>query len=616
VNYVRIFNPTTIGEFKGGYMKVGIFSYPSNHGTNVSQTFGLPGVNIDELSSALALQNIAGFALLGDTQNIPLFTEDLSQQYAASLTKVVNSHTIKFGGAAILREFSVTQSAQPNGLWTYDNQLTRSATGSGGHAMASFLLGLPTQVQRSHTPFKPFYHVNEPSLYMQDDWRATSWLTLNLGLRYDVFTPFTEEQNRMSNLDLSGPTLLVAGQNGVSETAGVKTDWSNLGPRVGFAATMPRRMVLRGGYGIIYFPSTIASFAYMKNPPLFNIYGPVISNGTLLGGVPNLFLRDGLPASIASNVTSAQDLSGGFRAVDTDIRSTRVQQFNVQLEKEFMGNVVAVGYVGSRSAYNGRFQDVNTAPPGAGAVQPRRRYSSTLPRLAQINYYQSDLDTWYDALQLVFQRRLSGGLSFNTHYRLANAEDTVGAPWDAFVLERAASDRDMRHAWVGQVNYAFPWGESLTGAARGVLHGWQVNVIANFQTGEPFTVTNQAARANTGGGDRPNMTGDPELSSSDQTVQRWFNTGAFQAQPVNTLGDAPRSVLHGPSQRRLDFSIFKDVPVGGSASLQLRYEVYNVFDAANFINPNSGLGAANFGTISSTGNFTPRQMQFAAKLVF
>jgi hypothetical protein len=616
VNYVRIFSPTTVGEFKGGYMNIGIFSYPSNYQSNVSQQFGLPGVNIDDLASGLALQNLAGFALLGDTQNIPLITRDWTQQYNASLTKTVGAHNVKFGGGVILREFSIIQSAQPNGLWTFDSQVTRSAAGAGGHSVASFLLGLPSQVVRSHTPFEPRYHLKEPSLYVQDDWRVTSRLTVNLGLRYDVFTPFTEEQNRLSNLDLSTSTVLVSGRDGVSDTAGIKTDYSNLGPRFGFALTLPWTSVLRGGYGMTYFPSTIASFAYMKNPPLFTTYGPVLSNATLLGGIPNLFLRDGLPPVAGRDSITARELSGGFRAVQPDIKATRVHQFNVQFEKEFLGNVVSAGYVGSRSNNNGRFSDINQAPPGPGAVQPRRRFSGAMPSLAQLFYYQSDVHTWYDALQLVFQRRLSGGLSFNTHYRLANAEDEVGAPWDTLVLERAAADRDMRHAWVGQLNYALPWGDGLAGVARGLLYGWQVNLIANYQSGEPFTVTNLAARANTGGGDRPDLVGSPELPGGQQTPRRWFNTDAFQAQPLFALGNAPRSVLHGPAQRRLDFSIFKDFVVSGSARLQFRYEIYNALNAANFINPISTLGAAAFGSLTSTGNFTPRQMQFAAKLIF
>ena len=136
IGHTYIFSPTTIAEVKGGYMKVGIFSYPSNYKTNVSQTFGLPGVNIDDLASGLALQNISGYAILGDTQNIPLITKDLTQQYQASLTRTVGAHNFKVGAGVILRRFGATQSQQPNGLWTYDNQLTRSATGTGGNALA------------------------------------------------------------------------------------------------------------------------------------------------------------------------------------------------------------------------------------------------------------------------------------------------------------------------------------------------------------------------------------------------------------------------------------------------------------------------------------------------
>ncbi len=616
VNYVRIFNPTMIGEFKAGYMKVGIFSYPSNYQSNVSQVFGLPGVNIDDLASGLALQNITGYALLGDTQNIPLITRNWTQQYNASITKTRGAHNIKVGGGTILRRFSVIQSAQPNGLWTYSNLVTRSATGAGGHALASFLLGMPSQVQRSHTPFEPFYHVQEPSVYAQDDWRVTSWLTVNMGLRYDLFTPFTEEEDRLSNLDIETPRVLVAGRDGVSRTAGVAADRGNFGPRFGFAATLTSTTVLRGGYGLTYFPSTIASFAYMKNAPLFSIYGPVISDATLLGGLPTVLLRDGLPPQPGAPPIAPNLLSGGFRAVDTNIKATRVHQFNLQYEKEFSGNVAAIGYIGSRADRDGKNPDINMAPPGPGAVQPRRRFASTLPRLAALNYYGSMWETYYDALQATFQRRLSAGLSFNSHYRFAKSDWTDFTPWDGLAEEREAAPRDMRHMWGGQVNYSLPWGESLTGFAHGVLAGWQVNAVASIQSGEPFDITNAAARANTGANDRPNLVGDPELPSDQRTVQRWFNTDAFVPQAVNTLGDAPPSPLHGPWTKRLALSFFKEVGVGSAARLQLRYEIYNLGNVANFINPSSTLGTADFGSITSTGNFQPQQMQFALKLLF
>jgi hypothetical protein len=458
--------------------------------------------------------------------------------------------------------------------------------------------------------------VQEPSVYVQDDWRATSWLTVNLGLRYDVFTPFTEEEDRLSNLDLTTPRVLVAGRDGVSRNAGVETDYGNIGPRVGFAATLPRTAVVRGGYGVTYFPSTIASFAYMKNTPLFSIYGPVISDATLLGGLPTVFLRNGLPPQPDAAPIAPNLLSGAFRAVDLDIKATRVHQFNLQFEKEFSGSVATVGYIGSRSSRSGMNPDINVAPPGPGAVQPRRRYASTLPNLTTLNLYASMWETYYDAFQATFQRRLSGGLSFNTYYRLANAEWTDFVPWDGLVEEREAAPRDMRHMWGGQVNYMLPWGESLTGVAHGILAGWQINAVASIQSGEPFDVTNAAARANTGLNDRPNMVGDPELPSDQRTVQRWLNTDAFVAQAVNTLGDAPPSPLHGPLTKQIALSFYKDLNVGGAVRVQLRYELYNVWNVANFINPVSTFGTADFGSINSTGNFQPQQMQFAVKLIF
>jgi len=361
----------------------------------------------------------------------------------------------------------------------------------------------------------------------------------------------------------------------------------------------------------------------MKNAPLFSIYGPVISNGTLLGGAPNLFLRDGLPPPPAAPSIAPQDLSGSFRAVDVNFKSTRVQQFNVQVEKEFAGNVVTAGYIGSRGDRVAMNPDIDQAPAAQGAIQPRRRFAGTLPQVSQLNVFMSIYETWYDALQVVFQRRLNRGLSFNTHYRLAHAQQTQPLNWDGLSVERTDAPRDMRHSWVGQVNYELPWGQSLTGVARGILTGWQVNAIANYQTGEPFGVFNLAARANTGGAppggqgvDRPNLVGNPELPKSQRTVDRWFNTDAFQPQALFTLGNSPATVLHGPPQRRIDLSVFKEFATSGSTRLQLRYEVYNLTNIANFQNPNSQLGSPAFGSISSTGNSTPRQMQFAAKLLF
>jgi hypothetical protein len=630
VNYVRVFSPTLVAELKGGMLDLDMESYPVNvDQPNLSAQFGLPGVNVDDIATGLALMNMTGFAVLGDSQNLPNTFGNLTNQFSGVFTKAAGAHSFKFGGAFIMREASNAQSSSPNGIFAFNANLTRSTTGAGGHSVASFLLGVPTTITRNHAPYTPIYHSNEASGFIQDDWRANGWLTLNLGLRYDVSTPFTEEQDRISNLDPFEGKLYVAGRDGASRSAGIKTDWSNIQPRFGLAATLPHQMVVRGGYGLSFIPNNRSSFAIMKNFPLAVAYAPT-SLGNNLGGNPDLLLRNGLPPiDLPSTVPAARALDGSFRAVDLDLRSTRYQQFNVQLEKEFAGNVATVGYVGSIGDFlpGGNNRNLNMAPVGLGALQPRRIFNATLPALTTINYFTTQYESSYHALQLVLQRRFREGLSVTTHYTRSASKNSGPLPWaivDPVTLEFTDDVRewsyaaDRPHKWVGQVNYALPWGRDLGGVAGILVAGWQVNLSTFWMSGSSWGVTNSTDRANVGptnGNDRPNLVGDPILPKGDRTLNRWFNTAAFEAQALGTVGNAPSDIGWGPSHRRIDLSLFKDISLSGSNRLQLRYEVYNVTNTVNFANPNTTLGNANFGRIGSTSGI-PRQMQFAAKFLF
>jgi len=631
-NYVRVFSPTLVGEFKGGLLDLSIGSYAANDAagkSNLSAAFGIPGVNVDDIATGLSLMNMTGFAVLGDTQNLPLVNKNFTKQFSAVLTKTAGAHGFKIGGGVIMREVSNTQSSSPNGIFAFNANLTRSATGAGGHSVASFLLGVPTTITRNHAPFTPYYHSSEPSAFIQDDWRATHWLTINLGLRYDVSTPFTEENDMISNLDPFEPRLYVAGRDGASRTAGVKTDYSNVQPRFGFAATLPQSMVIRGGYGLSFIPNNRTSFATMKNFPLAVAYAPT-SLGNGLGGIPDLLLGNGLPPiDLPSTTPAPRELTGSFRAIDIDAKSTRYQQFNVQLEKEFAGNVATVGYVGSLGDFlpGGNNRNLNMAPVGPGQLQPRRIFNATLPDLTTINYFTTQYESSYHALQLVFQRRFREGLAVTTHYTRSVSKNSGPLPWAIIdpVTRKFTDDTrewsyvaDRPHKWVGQVNYALPWGRALGGVAGALVAGWQVNVSTFWMSGSPWGVTNSTDVANVGptnGNDRPNLVGDPILPKSERTLDRWFNTAAFEAQPLFTVGNAPPTVGWGPSQRRIDLSLFKDITLSGNNRLQLRYEVYNLTNTVNFANPNTTLGNANFGRISSTSGI-PRQMQFAAKVLF
>ena len=378
-SWVRVFSSTMISEIKGNYSRPDILSLGPNHKSNLGDFLGIPNANTgtDE-TSGLPLMEMrpTTFAAVGETQWVPLQIYNRTSQIAGSITIAKNAHNLKFGAGVVLRSFGVLQSNSAQGLWGFDSTTTNSGvagSASGGHAFASFLLGYPADVRRLYTPGMPHYHSNEPSVFVQDDWRATSWLTVNLGIRYDVFTPLTEEDNHLSNWVPSRNKLLVAGVDGVGRTAGVNTDFTDIAPRLGFSATLPREMVLRGGFGLAYYPNNKNAGAFMKNPPYTANYGPVTSNGAS-NGIPDLILRNGLPVV---NFSSPSSPAGNVIGTDINYKSDRAKQFNIMLEKQFAGNVVTAGYIG---AIGDRLQQGSELQPGARRAGQRQRPPPVLLR--------------------------------------------------------------------------------------------------------------------------------------------------------------------------------------------------------------------------------------------
>ncbi|MBL8142368.1 MAG: TonB-dependent receptor [Acidobacteria bacterium] len=624
-NYLEVFSPTLIMEVKGGWTHIDNESVPETYGQNVSQSFGLPGVNVSDITSGLPNFTVAGYTTLGDATFIPILIKNNNWQVNATVTNTRGNHNLKAGAAVIRRSFLVYQSNNPAGTFGFTAAPTNNGAGAGGDAVASFLLGYPASVTRAVLIAEPTLQSWEPSVFVQDDWRVNDKLTLNLGLRYDVFTPLTEPDGEIANIDLKTMQFLVPGQNGVGKTAGIKTDWSNISPRAGFAYTLRPGTVFRGGYGLSYWPTSVGSGAFLRNAPFTYTYSA--TNAAASGGVPDVFLRTGLP-SIPSTVPTT--LSGSIAPVDLNLKHSRIQQYNVMLEKELWGSSVTIGYVGSRASnlWN-TIGNWNNAPPGAGAVQQRRAYYSVAPNLQGIAFHTSGGKQTYNALQASFARRSRNGLTMSLNYTLAKGMSNVTQPggggaaqayavvpsqWET--TEWSASDIDIRHRYALSMNYELPFGRNASGAARQIIGGWQVNAVAFWQSGLPFTVVNATPRSNTGvgaNGDRPNQTCSGELDNP--SVAKWFDTSCFVGQTLNTLGNSGRNNLHGPPTRRIDMSVFKDFFIGTN-KLQFRAEVYNLTNTASFGVPNGSLGNAAFGTITTTANNPPRQFQFAAKFLF
>ncbi|NOT59415.1 MAG: hypothetical protein HOP19_04230, partial [Acidobacteria bacterium] len=657
LNVVRTIRPNLLFEGKVGFLRVAIQSKTVNDGKNAANDLGYPCnaascVNIGDIQTfGLPRLIIQGFNDLGDATFVPLLLFNNTFQYNGALTWTKGAHNFKFGGSLIRRQFALVQSAQPRGQITF-NATAGNAPAPTNFGLANFIVGAPVTIQRVASLYKPGYRTWESGFYAQDDWRVNKWLTLNVGARYDIYTAKTEQYNRLSNFDPATSTILVAGQNGVSNTAGISTDYGNLAPRFGFAATLGHGMVLRGGIGLSFFQNDTTSAATLKNIPLTSALtcgtsttGNYANNncpagiGTLSQGVPRPLAASAFPtvngvlnlAAVPPSTIAAQAL---------DFQTSYNVQYNVVLEKQFGNNVMSVGYVGNKGrnlAMN--IPDINRGLPSGNATANPRPFAATAPRLTTIQLFTASGNATYNALQLSFNRRFGKGLSVTSGYNFGQSSDNItglgtstggygnfvgpyaGAIENVKKYDWATSDFNIRHRFSFGANYELPFGKSLTGATGAVLGGWQTNGSVTWQTGLPFTVTDQQAVSGIigGGAERPNLVSS-NIRVSNPTVGtggQFLDVAAFALPTAFTLGNAPRNLGFGPNQSIINASLFKTFKLYEGWNLQFRTEMFNVPNHPVFGQPNTAFGNAAFGKITSTaGVYAPRQIQFALKLLF
>src|SRR5690348_12130299 len=278
ISYVHVYTPNVVANLKVGVFRSNIQSFPANNNKDNTNALGFPCnacacINAEHITpgvvgsglTQVAVSSINGgtsYATIGDTSFIPLLEYDTSFQYMGTVTWTKGAHSIRFGATLIRRRATIGQSSNPAGTFSFNGSYT-------GVAMGDLLEGLNYQFSRSDALRQPGFRSWEPSAYVQDDWRARPWLTLNLGLRYDIFTPYTEVHGRISQYNpytgmLMSPAIPGTDQ---SPTVEVPTPYTDIAPRFGFAATLKHNMVLRGGFGLTFFPVNYESPYYFNNPP-------------------------------------------------------------------------------------------------------------------------------------------------------------------------------------------------------------------------------------------------------------------------------------------------------------------------------------------------------------
>ncbi|MBB5342307.1 TonB-dependent receptor [Tunturibacter empetritectus] len=620
LNYVHIFNTNLLLELKAAYTRVDNQSFPNADGTNPNEAIGQPNVNTPiSDSTGLAPIVVVTGASLGGVLFQPLKDQDNTFQYLGTLTYTHGDHNFKIGGNFIRRQLTSFQSSYPEGLWIFLDY-------------PGLIQGNYLNTQRSLQLVVPHLRVSETGVYIQDDWHASKILTINAGLRYDHFTPYTEINNNISTFNPANGTLQIAGVDGVSNTAGIQSDWHGLAPRLGFALTLAKNLVVRGGYGIGYVPMNTTSNANLKNPPFVST---VSSCGFFSCGPGFTKFIDGFPVPTPTNISNPG--SSIPDAVSPHFRTSYLQQFNLTVQKEAAGNVYTVSYVGLLGRQLAQLlPDLNAPPPntcGANATcyTPLRPYVSKLPNVGVIGYFQTGGVSSYHSLQTSVERRLSHGLTMNINYTLAHSLDNStglseegaggygSVPNLVDTLDYGNSALDIRNRFAGTINYELPFGKTASGLRALALKGWQLNTIGVWNTGTPFSITNSSDVSNTNPGannaDRPDRIGSPRVSTP--TVNEFFNPAAFAAQSTGTVGNERRNALYGPHYRHLDLSLFKTFPIRERYYLEFRAESFNILNMANFATPNASLGGSNFGKITSMSTaYAPRQYQFALKLTF
>lgn len=633
LGYNIILSPTLIGSVRAGWNYLQMYQfYGSNQ--NLNSLVGLPGVN--DTYPGLADMTLTGFTPLGVTVT-PNTSGTEDRQIAADLTWSHGAHNIKFGVQQYWLQTNFLSSQQIGGLFSFTGQFTQNpATASGGSALADFLLGDVASASLSNwaylefrTPFTDFF--------VQDDWKVTRHLTLNIGLRYDLDKPPVEKNNKIANFEIDAdpadPQLVTAGSQGSSyaDRALQGVDYMQFAPRFGFAYSLPdNKTVLRGGYGIFYSNLTTAGGMQSMeiNPP-----NHLRVNLTTNPDDPTLFLNQGFPANelspaYAKNVELVSyDLNGAW---------PMSQEWNFNIQRELPGGILLeAGYYGNKLDHMWWQADGNPAAPEPGNVNANRRYHSVLVpgttdliTLADVIRISKDGYSDYNALQAKIEKRYSKGLTFLAAYQYSKTialGDTTGVQdpydWDA---DRAVSSQNMTQHFVGSAVYELPFGHGKPYGANwnrwvnGALGGWSVGPIVTVDSGLPLNLTVNGNPSNSGpyGADRPNVVGDWQLA--DPTVQEWFNTAAFVKNAPYTYGDAGRNILRGPGVFNLDIAAHKQFRINERFTAQLRLESFNATNTPNFAgqtgSPNTVVGSPQFGQISIAG--TPRDNQIGLKLLF
>jgi Carboxypeptidase regulatory-like domain len=682
ISETHIFSDRNINQLSVGFNR--IFNIIKSQGDGSCEAAkigpGIPGADINEkcfpgappgLSqstkfcvscglSAISLNG--GYWGLGDRGFAPFQGGTNVFSISDSFDMIRGKHDVRVGVGIRANQMNVMTNGFQDGSF--------SVTGQSGDAMADLVMGLYTFALHDQT-FKGATTGRRWKLYrpyVQDDWRVTSNLTLNLGLAWALATPITEAQNRQANFNFNSTCTpspdcnqLIPGVNSDGRV-GVKFDKTAFEPRIGLAWKVLGRQdtALRAGYAIYHDSAwNQGAQGLWENPPFFaeSAQGPFFCmTPTLIANPgPNICnISTGFP--IFTTPPTVSTFGGTVWSQNLDFKQGMVQQYNLNLEQQLPANVVlTVGYAGSHSTHilvDGL--NWNVGSPSAcgvvsgytlGCLPGGQAFNAPYP----IFYVANSTDTGsarYDSLQIKAETKsarhgLYGllGYTWSKTYD-SGFPDGLGSSSGATYwplpgtakADWALSQLNLNQQFTASIIYDLPFGQgkafgsNWSGTVNAILGGWQATVIEKVTTGFPVFVVNSVNESgvnfedNFATDNRPNQVCNP--TGASQTIQHWFNPACFVQAPPGELGTASRTPLSGPNFVNTDFSLIKRFKLTESVGADFRAEFFNLFNHAQFGLPNADLAAAagnplssNFGTVTYTVN-NPRLIQFALKLTF
>jgi hypothetical protein len=646
LDWVHTFGPTVVNDARFGVNYVLVNNGAAANGTgNFPQTVGLPGIP----STILPAMNFTGgnAATVGNADIYQLFANTVIQ-YEDTMNISKGAHTLHLGFQGWRQRINTFYSGNNGraGTFTFDGRYTAGpgvlATSGGGtgQAEADFLLGLPSEIGGGVNGGTWGQRDNIFAAFFQDDWHVTPTLTLNLGVRWELHTPWVEVKDRQANFGLFSGALEIAGQDGNNRALYNQYNGiTNYQPRIGIAWNPRRNTVIRSAYTLSsYLEGTGTNLRLPINPPFAH---ETDANYTSLP-FPSSTLSEGFLPFLAN---PGDPFSGStLRVWDPNVRPAVSNQWNFTLQQQ-LGNATTfqVGYVGQRTTHLAvpmPYLQKQLLPGGAVANSPYLSGNPTLQNeIGQISGTATNGNQSYNALQAVLQKRLSSGLEYSVSYTYSKCmtdssgyygswggQATPTSPYWQNLYDKKAEwgpcYYDATHILTSYATYDLPigrgrkFGKDMNKAVDAVVGGWQVNGILSLHTGFPLTMGGSDASGTNSRGSRANCIAPVHMlgkQNSPEGGYQWFDPNAFAPATPGTFGSCGVGTIRGPGLHTLDLSLAKFFSVTERQKLELRAEAINVSNTPILNSPNVGLGSTNGLLQSSQG---ARNIQFALKYLF